>query len=191
MNQNLALSSAPAIVLATTPIPVENLTAALTDYEVGIEMELGPPMEAGFIPPPPKALANWPQVGEGVELQKRLVELEGLIDELRAEGQLKASFINAVVHDIRSPLTVILGVLDLMSEDLKASRPLEQPYYQALLQDALNSCQEVAGLLNDMLDLSKMTKQKLLSLDRGTSPDWRSRRIRNASGPVVLHGKRA
>lgn len=165
MNQNLALSSAPAIVLATTPIPVENLTAALTDYEVGIEMELGPPMEAGFIPPPPKALANWPQVGEGVELQKRLVELEGLIDELRAEGQLKASFINAVVHDIRSPLTVILGVLDLMSEDLKASRPLEQPYYQALLQDALNSCQEVAGLLNDMLDLSKMTKQKLLSLD--------------------------
>lgn len=165
MNQNLALSSAPAIVLATTPLPVEKLPPALTDYEVGVEMELGPPMEASYVAPAARPLTEWPQVAEGVELQKRLVELESLIDELRAEGQLKASFINAVVHDIRSPLTVILGVLDLMSEDMKAARPLEQPYYQALLQDALNSCQEVAGLLNDMLDLSKMSKQKLLSLD--------------------------
>ena len=165
MNKNLILSTTPVMVLASTPGSIEKLSQPLTDYEVGIAVELGNQLESGYVSNPTLPLSAWPHIAEGIELQKRLAELEGLIEELRTEGQLKASFINAVVHDIRSPLTVILGVLDLMSDDLNASRPLELSYYQPLLQDALRSCQEVAGLLNDMLDLSKMTKQKLLSLD--------------------------
>ncbi|MBS1808454.1 MAG: HAMP domain-containing histidine kinase [Acidobacteria bacterium] len=165
MNKNLALSTSPVRVMASTPGPIEKISQPFTDYELGVEVELGKHLETGYRPTPAVPLSDWPQIAEGVELQKRLAELESLIEELRAEGQLKASFINAVVHDIRSPLTVILGVLDLMNDDLSASRPLERQYYQPLLQDALRSCQEVAGLLNDMLDLSKMTKQKLLSLD--------------------------
>ena len=165
MNKNLALSTSPVMVLAATPGPIEQLSQPFTEYELGIDVALGKPLEPGYVPASALPLAVWPPIAEGVELQKRLIELESLVDELRAEGQLKASFINAVVHDIRSPLTVILGVIDLMSDDLSAARPLEQKYYQPMLLDALRSCQEVAGLLNDMLDLSKMTKQKLLSLD--------------------------
>lgn len=165
MNKNLVLSTSPVMVMASTPGSIEKLSQTFADYEVGIDVELGNHLDSGYVPTPAVPLSAWPQIAEGVELQKRLAELESLIEELRTEGQLKASFINAVVHDIRSPLTVILGVLDLISDDFKAARPLEQKYYQPLLQDALRSCQEVAGLLNDMLDLSKMTKQKLLSLD--------------------------
>jgi DNA-binding response OmpR family regulator len=50
---------------------------------------------------------------------ERLAEAEMVSEELRAENRLRASFINAVVHDIRSPLTVILGTLDLLGEQVE------------------------------------------------------------------------
>ncbi len=169
MKENLVLLNPPVVTLASLPHPLEKI-GSLTDYEVGIGIEMGQESESGYLPDSLSTRPNWPPIVEGVELQKRLLELEGLVEELREEGQLKASFINAVVHDIRSPLTVMLGVLDLMNEDIVAARPLEESYYQPLLGDALRSCQEVAELLNDMLDLSKMTRQKLLALDAEPMP---------------------
>jgi signal transduction histidine kinase len=169
MKENRLLLNPPAVTFASLPLQIEKLSP-LTDYELGVGMEVGKASESDYLPDAVSPRPNWPPLVEGVELQKRLLELEGLVDELREEGQLKASFINAVVHDIRSPLTVMLGVLDLMNEDLAAARPLEEAYYQPLLKDALRSCQEVAELLNDMLDLSKMTRQKLLALDSEPMP---------------------
>ncbi len=164
MKENFVLPNASGVAFAALPSHIEKLSP-LTEYELGVGVELGKEKAPNYAPDALAPLAHWSPIAEGVELQKRLLELEGLVEELRAEGQLKASFINAVVHDIRSPLTVMLGVLDLMNEDLQAARPLDESYYQPLLEDALRSCQEVAGLLNDMLDLSKMTKQKLLALN--------------------------
>jgi signal transduction histidine kinase len=164
MKENFVLPNVPGAVFATLPSQVEKLSP-LTDYELGVGVELSKEKDLDYTSEALKQRPNWSSIAEGVELQKRLLELEGLVDELRAEGQLKASFINAVVHDIRSPLTVMLGVLDLMNEDLQAARPLDESYYQPLLEDALRSCQEVSELLNDMLDLSKMTRQKLLALN--------------------------
>ncbi len=169
MKENLVLLNPPVVSLAALPLQIEKLSP-LTDYELGVGVEIRNEPEAGFTPDSITTRPNWPPIVEGVELQKRLLELEGLVEELREEGQLKANFINAVVHDIRSPLTVMLGVLDLVNEDLAAARPLEETYYQPLLKDALRSCQEVAELLNDMLDLSKMTRQKLLALDSEPMP---------------------
>lgn len=169
MKENLAFPNPPGVAVAALPRSLEKLSP-LTDYELGIGVEIGKDIDPSYPPDSITPRPNWPSLAEGVELQKRLLELESLVEEMREEGQLKASFINAVVHDIRSPLTVMLGVLDLMNEDLNASRPLEERYYQPLLKDALRSCQEVAGLLNDMLDLSKMTKQKLLALDSESMP---------------------
>ncbi len=169
MKENLVLLNPPVVTLASLPPQIEKLRS-LTDYEVGVGVELGKEPESGYPTDLVSLRPNWPPIAEGVELQKRLQELEGLVEELREEGQLKANFINAVVHDIRSPLTVMLGVLDLMNEDIAAARPLEETYYQPLLKDALRSCQEVAELLNDMLDLSKMTRQKLLALDSEPIP---------------------
>lgn len=169
MKENLVLLNPSVVTLASLPLQIEKISS-FTDYELGVGVEMGKESESGYMPDAMAARPNWPPIAEGVELQKRLLELEGLVDELREEGQLKANFINAVVHDIRSPLTVMLGVLDLMNEDITAARPLEETYYQPLLKDALRSCQEVAELLNDMLDLSKMTRQKLLALDAEPMP---------------------
>jgi signal transduction histidine kinase len=106
-----------------------------------------------------------PLIGEGEDLKKRLLELEDLVEKLKEESSLKASFISAMVHDIRSPMTVVLGVLDLMNDDLVEKRTLDTEYYGKVLNDALRSCQEVTDLINDMLELSKMTQQKMLSMN--------------------------
>ena len=169
MKENLVLLNPPVVSLASLPLQIEKPTP-LTDYELGVGVEIGKEPASGYTPDLLAPRPTWSPVVEGIELQKRLLELEGIVEELREEGQLKANFINAVVHDIRSPLTVMLGVLDLMNQDLATARPLEETYYQPLLRDALRSCQEVAELLNDMLDLSKMTKQKLLALDSEPMP---------------------
>jgi signal transduction histidine kinase len=97
--------------------------------------------------------------------QERLAELETENEELRAENRMRASFINAVVHDIRSPLTVILGTLDLLAEEVAQGRAVDGEYYRRTLGDALRSCQEVAHLVNDMLSLAEMQKHRLHALD--------------------------
>ncbi|HEX4950949.1 MAG TPA: HAMP domain-containing sensor histidine kinase [Blastocatellia bacterium] len=165
MKEHIALPMSPLVAFAALSNPLEKLSPPLPEYELGVGIEMRKGLEANYAPEPLSPPADWPVLAEGVELQKRLLELEAMVEELRAEGQLKANFISAVVHDIRSPLTVMLGVLDMMNEDLAAARPLEESYYQPLLKDALRSCQEVAELLNDMLDLSKMTRQRLLTSD--------------------------
>lgn len=169
MNENLTLPNTPLVAFAAVSHPSEKLTS-LSDYELGVGVELEKRIEPSYVPDPIPTRPNWPSIDEGIELQKRLLELEALVEELREEGQIKANFINAVVHDIRSPLTVMLGVLDLMNDDFVSSRPVDEKYYRPLLKDALRSCQEVTELLNDMLDLSKMTKQKLLALDSEPMP---------------------
>lgn len=97
--------------------------------------------------------------------QERLSELETTNEELRTENRLRAGFINAVVHDIRSPLTVILGTLDLLAEEVAAGRQLDREHYGRLIGDALRCCQEVSHLVSDMLTLAQMQKQRLLTLN--------------------------
>lgn len=99
------------------------------------------------------------------QAQEKLAELEMENEELRNENRMRASFINAVVHDIRSPLTVILGSIDLVAEEVAAGRPLDNQHYGRLLNDSLRCCQEVSNLVNDMLMLAQMQKQKLSTLN--------------------------
>jgi len=95
------------------------------------------------------------------DVLKRLSELEETNDRLREQDRAKAGFISMVVHDIRSPLTVIMGTLDLLNEDLREGRPLDQQHYQHLFRESLNNCQEIARLVEDMLELSRMRENRL------------------------------
>jgi signal transduction histidine kinase len=104
------------------------------------------------------------------QAQERIAELETANEELRAENRQRASFINAVVHDIRSPLTVILGTLDLLSLEVEEGRALDHEHYGRLLNDSLRSCQEVTHLVNDMLSLAEMQKHRLQALDFERTP---------------------
>lgn len=158
-------SKPPAVVFppeAITPEPLTTSASPLPNQELA-----GIP--SGFIfnekdkKSPLKA--SWATAPEGQEFRHNLVELQQKFEELREENQLKANFVNAVVHDIKSPLTVILGVLDMIHQDLNSERKIDNQYYQQLFSDAIQSCQEITNLINDMLDLSKMNKETLQELN--------------------------
>lgn len=82
----------------------------------------------------------------------RLQELEKLREDLT----------HMIVHDLRSPLTAILGSLQTIEEGLLGEAP---PAIAELNRIALRSARTLLGLVNDLLDISKL-ESGTMRLDR-------------------------
>lgn len=71
-------------------------------------------------------------------------------DRAEAEGQAKARFLATMSHEIRTPLNGVIGIADVLS-----STPLNDQQAR-LLQTLGVSANHLLGLLNDVLDLSRL-----------------------------------
>ncbi|MCK7576417.1 MAG: response regulator [Chromatiales bacterium] len=100
----------------------------------------------------------------GLESQvaARTAELQRLMEEMRAARtlaeqatRLKSEFLANMSHEIRTPMNAILGMLHL------ALRQRLAPDVQNYLIKAQHSSQALLGLINDILDLSKIEAGKL------------------------------
>ncbi|ELS02479.1 signal transduction histidine kinase [Xenococcus sp. PCC 7305] len=94
-----------------------------------------------------------------IELENALLEME---NSLRASAQLEAAnrakdvFIAQMNHELRTPLTSILGFSHLLQQDHKLDSK------QLSYVDIINhSGQHLLNLINDILDYSKITAEKL------------------------------
>ncbi len=74
----------------------------------------------------------------------------------REKAKAKSYFFSTVSHDIRTPLNAIIG----FSELLQAGFKTEQERKQAI-DSILVSCRTLLGLINDVLDLSKLESGKM------------------------------
>lgn len=74
------------------------------------------------------------------------------ISRLKELDRIKDEFVAIVSHEMRTPLTAILGALQL----LVAENAVPEAENRELLEVALKSCQRLVRIVNDMLDLSKM-----------------------------------
>ncbi|HWQ35953.1 MAG TPA: HAMP domain-containing sensor histidine kinase [Blastocatellia bacterium] len=126
---------------------------------------------------------------EFAALRRRVGELEEIADRLREQDRAKAGFISMVVHDIRSPLTVIMGTLDLLNEDLTDGRPLDYQHYQHLFRESLRNCQEIDRLIEDMLELSRLRENRLrLNFEPTACPDLIEEALAVAAGAARQAG---
>ncbi len=75
---------------------------------------------------------------------------KALQHQLEAANQAKSTFLNAVSHDLRTPLNALMGFTDLLAES-----PLdaEQRRYIALCQSA---AQRLLGLIDTLLELTSL-----------------------------------
>jgi PAS domain S-box-containing protein len=80
------------------------------------------------------------------------------ITELRQVEQLKKDFVNMVAHDLRSPLTSLLGSMTLISEGVLGELPDEA---MGEVVRAERNIEKVIGFVNDLLDFQKMQDGKL------------------------------
>ncbi len=98
-----------------------------------------------------------PKIGGAVTMQD--------ISYLKELDRLKSDFIHTVSHDLRSPLTAILGYTELIGR----SGPLNENQ-QEFLQRLQGSVQHVTVLINDLLDLGRLeagfdTRREMVQLE--------------------------
>lgn len=93
------------------------------------------------------------------QLEKSLLEIAKTNKELTRLDKLKDEFISTVSHELRTPLTSIRGAVGLIAQ--KVVQPESEPY-QLLVQTALNNCERLSNLINDLLDVQKFDAGKFV-----------------------------
>ncbi|MBC7878908.1 MAG: PAS domain-containing protein [Anaerolineales bacterium] len=84
-----------------------------------------------------------PKIGAAVTMQD--------ISYIKELDRLKSDFIHTVSHDLRSPLTAILGYTEL----IERTGPLNENQYE-FLGRLQGSVQHITALVNDLLDLGRL-----------------------------------
>jgi two-component system cell cycle sensor histidine kinase PleC len=115
-----------------------------------------------------RSLADW-QVADLLR-QNRALEAEvekarRVARQLQAErdraieaDHAKSMFLAAMSHDLRTPLTAILGFSDMMKHGVFG--PIDHPRYHSYVENIHTSGQLLLDLINNILDLSKIDAGK-------------------------------
>jgi len=77
--------------------------------------------------------------------------------EIIREGKLKDEFIGMVSHEIKTPLTVIIGALSTVTAE-----GVTQPEARELLEDALIGADILATIVDNLLELSRSQADRLV-----------------------------
>lgn len=80
------------------------------------------------------------------ELKKTQIELKNSMEMVKAANRAKNEFITNMSHDIRTPLTGVIGLSEILESTLKTPEQKENAH---LLHD---SGEELLNMLNDILD---------------------------------------
>jgi signal transduction histidine kinase/DNA-binding response OmpR family regulator len=95
-------------------------------------------------------------LAEAELLNSRLAES---VTALRAAGQAKSDFVASMSHELRTPLNAIIGFSDLMRLEPQSDGMVPVP--AEWVEHVYNSGQHLLGLINDVLDLSKVEAGRL------------------------------
>ncbi|MFA5904247.1 MAG: hybrid sensor histidine kinase/response regulator [Desulfobacula sp.] len=80
-------------------------------------------------------------------LKKNVIELQAL-------DKMKNDFLAVCSHDLKSPLSCIVGFADILT------REIENPDHIEMLKDILSSGEDLLSLINDILDLSRAEAER-------------------------------
>ncbi len=92
------------------------------------------------------------------KLQQNNQELAAANEKLRELDKLKSQFLSVATHELRTPLSVILGYNSMLSEMLH-DRLDEQE--QQTLRESVAACKRLIRLVNSMLDITQIESGKM------------------------------
>lgn len=119
------------------------------------------------------------------ELFARVRSIYKVMAVQRELEQVKSQFMAMLVHDLRTPLTIVISSVDYISRHY-VGKPLDDDTIK-LMQTVLASTRSMANLVNDLLDLSKyQAGQMLLSKQKITIHEM----IEESLQPFLLQLKR-
>ena len=109
-----------------------------------------------------KTIAEFRAKLERERLQKEIAlkkdELEKTNLQLKELDRMKSDFVANVVHELRTPITLIKGNLDNIEKGFAGE---VQPKQKEILNDVFRITNRIARLVNDLLDLSKIESGKM------------------------------
>lgn len=91
-------------------------------------------------------------ISERLQMQE---QLEIALEEAKSASNYKTEFLAHMSHEIRTPLNGVYGTLQLLRNRLKNSE------HHNLIEKAIYSSKAMLGLINDILDISKIEANKL------------------------------
>jgi signal transduction histidine kinase len=97
---------------------------------------------------------------ERKRLESELVEAKKIAEEA---NQRKSRFLAAMSHELRTPLNAILGFSEMIKGQVLG--PCNQPKYVEYAQDIFTAGTHLLGLINDVLDLSKVEADRFQLLE--------------------------
>ena len=107
----------------------------------------------------------FPILASGAPLKNELGHIAGCIvafqdiAKMREVDRMKDEFVSIVSHELRTPLTSIRGSVQLVLDDPNA---VSDDEHRMLLQIALNNCERLVRIINDILDVSKIESGNLV-----------------------------
>jgi two-component system, cell cycle sensor histidine kinase PleC len=94
-----------------------------------------------------------------IEKARRVArQLQAERDRAIEADRTKSMFLAAMSHDLRTPLTAILGFSDMMRHGVFG--PIEHPRYRSYVENIHNGGQLLLGVINNILDLAKIEAGK-------------------------------
>ena len=101
------------------------------------------------------AIENTTLIGE---LRRNNHELEAANQKLRELDRLKSQFLSVATHELRTPLSILLGYNSMLEESLQDRLSEEE---RGTLEESSAACKRLIRLVNSMLDISQIESGKM------------------------------
>lgn len=146
----------PVESLLKTDMPPENLPCkrVLRDQVSCLDVTYQLTVKEGTIP----VLSNAAPLFNGHGNLIGCVEIMRDISTLKALEQEKEDFVSMLTHDLKTPLTAVMGAIDLVREGRLGSINAEQKDY---LESATESCAEIVEMIDTLLDVYRFEANKM------------------------------
>ncbi len=105
-----------------------------------------------------RAVQSAEQHGPAEELARKNDELERANAHLRELDRVKGNFLATISHELKTPLTSILGYAEMLSENIGGVLPDEQRGFVAVISDR---ARQLLAMITSIIELARMDQGRL------------------------------